>query len=146
MFKPKTILCATDFSPCAAAAVACAADLARSLQAALVLVHVLPNPALLFPGPDLAGVLPDIIAAVQQQADAELQKVRRGISGIDVRTVLREGPVHDAILGAAGEAKADLLVVGTHGRTGVKHLLLGSVAERIVRLSSVPVLTVRGNA
>jgi nucleotide-binding universal stress UspA family protein len=59
------------------------------------------------------------------------------------RTLIREGGPRSVILDVAAELKADLIVIGTHGRTGLEHLLIGSVAEHVVRYSPIPVLTVR---
>jgi nucleotide-binding universal stress UspA family protein len=146
MLQLKTIVCATDFSKCAAAAVGYAVDLARELHASIVLVHVLPDVAHVFPGPDMPGVLGGIVDSARGKAREALKDMQRRIEGVTVRAVLSEGTTHDCILAAAADEKADLIVVGTHGRTGVKHVLLGSVAERIVRLSPIPVLTVRGPA
>jgi nucleotide-binding universal stress UspA family protein len=84
------------------------------------------------------------VAAIRYRARDELQAQVRRIQGVAVRSVLRdEGPVHDGVLATAGAVGADLIVIGTHGRTGLRHALLGCVAERIVRLSPIPVLTVR---
>lgn len=66
--------------------------------------------------------------------------------GIEVTTVATTGDVADAILTAAVDLGADAIVLGTHGRTGLSHLLLGSVAERVVRHAAVPVVTVRSPA
>lgn len=69
---------------------------------------------------------------------------RAKTAGVRVTTRLVEGNLRDAIARAAKRSAADLVVVGTHGRTGLRKLLLGSVAERIVAISPCPVLTVRG--
>ena len=60
-----------------------------------------------------------------------------------VRTLLRDGEAHEQVLACAKEVGADLVVMGTHGHTGLKHAFLGSTAEKVVRLSECPVLTVR---
>jgi nucleotide-binding universal stress UspA family protein len=62
------------------------------------------------------------------------------------RPLIREGPARSTILEVAGEIEADLIVMGTHGHTGLTHVLFGSVAEHVVRHSRIPVLTVRQNS
>ena len=136
------ILVPTDFSACAAAALDYAVELAKRWSAEVLLLHVVPDFAQYF-APDLDVALPTLLESARSQASAELEKARKNIAGVTVRTELLEGPVHERILSAAAAGKVDMIVLGTHGRTGVKHALLGSVAERIVRVSPVPVLTVR---
>jgi nucleotide-binding universal stress UspA family protein len=79
-----------------------------------------------------------------RQLDALVQEVKSRRPSI--HAVLREGPTVDEILNAARETSADVIVIGTHGRTGLPHVLLGSVAERVVRRASCPVLTVRSES
>lgn len=139
----KRICCAVDFSEPSRLALARAADLARRDDAELLLVHVyeVPQPAgeLLVAAVDLTGPVA-----------AEAEKSLRPWIGEAVR--LRGAPVKSRVLAgqpalevtqAAVEAGCDLVVVGTHGRTGVKRLVLGSVAERIVREAHCDVLVVR---
>jgi universal stress protein A len=137
----RVILCPTDFSLCAAAAVAWAVQLAGVFSARIFLLHALPSVEHLFVGPDAISPVPQIVEAARAQATAELQRIQRQYGERIARIEVREGTTHECILDAAAEA--DLVVIGTHGRTGLKHVLLGSVAERVVRLSPVPVLTVR---
>lgn len=74
----------------------------------------------------------------------ELQVERAGPGpGVDVRTIVRTGVPADAIPDSAADVSAELIVMGTHGRKGVQHALLGSIAERVVRRAPCPVLTVR---
>jgi nucleotide-binding universal stress UspA family protein len=147
MFQLTRIVCPTDFSPCAAAALDCAQGLARACKAKLLLLHVVPTlDQYVVASPDAIVMLPDVMEAARQGARAGLEKIRRQLEGLEVKVELREGPVHESILGAAKDNAGDLIVMGTHGRTGLKHLVLGSIAERVVRLSPVPVLTVRGPA
>jgi universal stress protein A len=142
MLPPKTILCATDFSPCAAHAVDCAVALASKFAAAVVIVHVMPLFDSYFVSPDMVPALVPISKAARDAATAELEKERVRMRDAAVRTQLRQGTIHEEILAAARDAGADMIVLGTHGRTGLKHVLLGSVAERVVRHSPVPVMTV----
>ena len=142
VLQVRKILVPTDFSACAAAALDCAVELAKKWSAEILLLHVVPDFAQ-YVAPDLAVALPVVIESARSQGTAELEKARKSITGVTVRTELLEGPIHERILSAAAAGKVDMIVLGTHGRTGVKHALLGSVAERIVRVSPVPVLTVR---
>ena len=142
MFQVRKVLCPTDFSPCSGAAVDHAVALAKTFKAEVVLLHVVPNFDFYLATPDMV-TLPVLLDSSRKHASEELAKASRRIEGVAVRTELLQGTVHECILAAAASAKADLIVLGTHGHTGVKHMLLGSVAERVVRLSPVPVLTVR---
>jgi nucleotide-binding universal stress UspA family protein len=139
----RKILVPTDFSECAAAAADAAVDLARRGDAELVLLHVIPPAALYYTGPGFAEMPFDWRNAAESGAREGLANESRRLAWPKIHTVLREGIVHDVILEEARTRKVDLIVSGTHGRRGIAHALLGSVAERIVRLSPVPVLTVR---
>lgn len=131
----KKILCAVDFSDPSRNAMRAAAELARSAQATLVLMHVwqpplwttdygieLPNDAL----QEARGVEESTLAAWRAEA--------RQLGVGEVTTKLVRGVPWDEIVGAARDDKAiDLIVLGTHGRTGLRRALIGSVAERVVR-------------
>ena len=143
MFQVRKILVATDFSACAAAALDHAVDLATTLKADILLVHVLTSPASYFALPSLVPMPHEWLQSLRKEALDRLDEQSRRVRGPAIRTELREGPTDEAIVAAAAAAKADLIVMGTHGRTGLQHALLGSVAERVVRRSPVPVLTVR---
>jgi universal stress protein A len=132
----RRILAATDFSAGAGRALAYAETVARRLGAELVLVHVSEALAVV-PGSDLAER--QRIAA-REQLDAQVDELAG--RGLAARAVLRAGLPFDEIVAAADAEGADLIVMGTHGRSGLSHLLMGSVAERVVRQASCPVLTV----
>ncbi len=141
----RQLLCATDLSTGSEPAWAEAQLLARLLHAEILLLHVVPVPSL---PPD--AYLPARV--YQQVRDAAYQEARDGLaplveraaaSGVKARTRIEEGPVAHRILAVAREESADLLVMGTHGRTDFGRIILGSVADRVVRLAPVPVLTVR---
>lgn len=144
----RKILAATDFSVCGDRATTLAGELARLHRAELVLLHVARLPAGM---PARASVDPGdhhpIPAEVylKQDAEASLAKVAEPLEAQDVRVsrVVEMGPVVEVILGVAERERVDLVVLGTHGRSGFMHLLMGSVAEQIVRRSPVPVLTLR---
>jgi hypothetical protein len=101
MFQVRKILVATDFSPCSAAALDRAADLAKTLQAEILLLHVLPNPTHYAPFPQLVPMPHEWLETVRKEALDRLGKESRRIKGTVVKTELREGPTHDAIVGAA---------------------------------------------
>jgi nucleotide-binding universal stress UspA family protein len=137
----KTILVPTDFSDGSDKATQYAAMIARSLKARIVLVHAIQ--------PYTYGMtetfnLVDHYTALKTIAGPMLDQARKRLvkQGVSVETDLLTGPAHGEILRKARRAKADLIVMGTHGRTGVEHFLLGSVAEKVVRMSACPVLTV----
>jgi nucleotide-binding universal stress UspA family protein len=149
----KRILVPHDFSPCAARALEVAADLARAHGGKLFVVHVselpanLPTDTLIFPqGEDGAGVRVDehTTRAARRSLEELVEPLRR--SGLEVRTFAMVGEIEGVVFGLASEIEADVLVVGTHGRKGLSHLFLGSVAEKLVRGATVPVVTVRTKA
>lgn len=135
----KTILVPIDFQDASHAALGFARDLAGGLGLEVVLLHVYAIPVVVYPGfdPIVAPGLPDEIAAA---AKAALEKLAAEHGGL--RTLLSAGDPATEILKAIDEVKPSLVALGTHGRTGIAHLLLGSVAEKVVRSSPVPVLTV----
>lgn len=140
----KRILAPVDFSPAGQRALDEAMGLARILGASVTLLHVYTLPQ---PIPD-AGVAygADVIDALETAARDRLDRLRdellRGgdTTAIEIRAAL--GVAHEEIVAEARRGGYDLVVMGTHGRTGWRHLILGSVAERVVRLSPVAVLTV----
>jgi len=137
------VLAATDFSECSSIALDAAIELARRYDAALTLVHVFTLPV--YPYMDLVPMAIDIETPARDAAREELDKAlattRKQLPSADA--VLRQaGAVWEQILATAREVGADLIVLGTHGRTGISHALIGSVAERVVRHSQIPVLTV----
>jgi nucleotide-binding universal stress UspA family protein len=138
------ILMPTDFGAPSADAVEVAVSLATALKAQLTLLHVwdLPTRPYLDSVIDSQKLHAIVEHAAAQRLERALEHVRQRIPG--AQSALRVGEAWEKILEAAGELRADLLVVGTHGRRGLSRVLLGSVAEKLIRLSEVPVLTVRG--
>lgn len=137
------ILCPTDFSEVSVRAETYAAALARHYDATLHLLHVDPPLPLMAP----YGEVPvDIRLFEEQRAQAEADlaaaKARAQAAGATVETSLRGGHAAREVLEVAREQAADLVVLGTHGRGGVEHLLLGSVAEKVLRKARCPVLVV----
>ena len=142
------ILHATDFSPASRAAFTKAIALARADKAELVIAHVL-APILPVVG-DGAYVSPEVYTSMEQAGRKYGQKhldalvARAKGAGVRARGLLLEGPVHDRIVGAARKVGAEMIVIGTHGRSGLARFVLGSVASRVVSHARCPVLTVRG--
>jgi nucleotide-binding universal stress UspA family protein len=141
------ILVAVDFSDCAWGICERALTLARALRADVVLAHVVTLPGGV---PRSARVRRD--GGERSAVDVLRDAARQRLVGyealfrdarVPVRSVLLEGPPADALLAGVEETGADLVVMGTHGRTGAARTLLGSVAEKVVRRSPQPVLTVR---
>lgn len=145
MIDLKRILVATDFSQHSQVALKYTVALAQAFQAEVVLCHVLEKPDFLsgFP-PVMEGYIPPNLAELHEKhARVECETLLSQFPLKDARIVLPHGnPAHEVVASAKAE-QADLIIVGTHGRGALTHLLLGSVAEKIVRTATCPVLTVR---
>jgi nucleotide-binding universal stress UspA family protein len=140
------ILCATDFSDTAEAAWEIACDLARVHQAELILVHVFLEMPLYqayaeIPSPNVQQIWEEQRQWVEQALHERVQAAAG--RGLTARPLLRTGPAATELTDAAADERADLIVIGTHGRTGLNRLVIGSVAERVVRIAPCPVLTVK---
>jgi nucleotide-binding universal stress UspA family protein len=139
------ILVPVDFSVHAAKAIAAAADLSRRYEAPLTLVHVyepiaygLPEGYVLYTPTQLADMLTEFgkrLAAAKRDAEAA--------GALQVGTEQLQGWPAIEIVDYATQKGFDLIVMGTHGRKGIKHALMGSVAERVVRTAPCPVLTLK---
>ncbi len=139
------ILVVTDFSLCAGAAADAAAQLASQLRARVDVVTVVDTSPLLEAYGDVEFRTQRITAIRSEAQDKAVQFVKRHFGdreGVNVH--VRDGNTFLEILQAAQDLGSDLIVMGTHGRTGLAHLVIGSVAEKVVRKSTIPVLTVRG--
>jgi nucleotide-binding universal stress UspA family protein len=138
----KKILVPTDFSKCAEEATRAAVELAKRFEGSLTLLHVYEIPAVLLPeGAILAASA--TMTDITRNINEALATAKKQIVGVPVETQMIEGVPFVEVVGAAKQGNFDLIVIGTHGRTGIKHFLLGSVAERVVRKAPCPVLTVR---
>jgi nucleotide-binding universal stress UspA family protein len=146
MIEFKHILVPTDFGEASSRAVEVAVDLAGKYGSALTLFHVCEFPVYGYPG--LASGVVDLSTAVQQAAQRELDTALAALrSRMPSATgLLAIGVPWQEIQRAIEARQADLVVLGTHGRRGLSRALLGSVAQRTVQMSQVPVLTVRGPA
>jgi universal stress protein A len=137
----KRIGCAVDFSDGSRAAFREASDLARRSSAALVLLHAEETPGVTdIPPPE------SVVVATRRDLEARLDEWRAEAAaalGRSVEARMFPGPAAPALARAAAEEHLDLLVTGTHGRRGFRHLVLGSVAERLVHLAPCAVLVVR---
>ena len=133
------ILMATDFSSQAELALEWARRLADEFGAKLILLHVVDVCALGAAGFAMVG--PGAIPQLLTQAQRDMKRWQELVP--DAKAVIREGEPRPLIVEAAQELQCQLIVMGTHGRSGLAHLLMGSVAEYVVRYSKVPVLTVR---
>lgn len=138
------IVVAYDFSEPAERALAYACGLASAMGSSLTIVYAFTLPAFGFFDGGVVGPesVPDVMRAASE-ALAKLVDAHRA-HGHSVDGVLRHGEPWEQIQAVADERGADLVVVGTHGRTGVARALLGSVAESVIRTSTRPVLVVRG--
>ncbi len=144
MREIRTILVPTDFSSHSGEAIGFATGLAKSLGASIHLLHAYSIPVQALTPYDFS--IPSsgwegIRAAAGQKLDQLREKV--AAEGLEVSVHLSQALPTEAITSAAEELRADLIVMGTRGNTGLKHVLLGSVAERAIRLAPCPVLTVK---
>lgn len=139
------ILAPTDFSACSEPALRYAGELGRTLGATVVLLHVAETAF----DYTVYGLAPETIADLQTEARQAIDKrlaEAKGFVGVDGTTTrIREGSPAQEIVEAAKQLEVDLIVMGTHGRTGVRHMLAGSTAEKVVRTAACPVLTVRAS-
>ena len=146
MIEIKKILLPTDFSDYSKAAAAYASEFADRFGAELHILHVLQDLVAMVPEPGLAFPPPgDYMQELQESAEKALAQLPQPPLK-DASRVIREtrqGPPFVEIIRYARESEIDLIVMGTHGRSGLAHILLGSVAEKVVRKSPCPVLTVR---
>lgn len=143
-FAIHTILAPTDFSQCSLAGTEYAAFLAKNLHSTLRLFHVT-YPYVDYVVVDRAGVrLSGLIEAAQEAARQEMDALKQMdfLRGAPVQTEIRAGHATEEICKAAGQPNVDLIVMSTHGRTGLKHALIGSVAEHVARYAERPVLVV----
>lgn len=139
MLPLKTVLHPTDFSASAAAAYRLACALARDANARLIVLHVAPEPTVVYG----TGVVPADPVAEEGRLRERLREGHPDDPRYLQDVLLVHGDPLAEILRVAGENKADLIALGTHGRTGLTRLLLGSVAEQVLRKATCPVLVAR---
>ena len=141
----KRILVPLDFSTSSRRALNYAHSLAMKFDASLHLVHVCEVPSMFTASMDAYAIAyTDWSQRLGEEAERELVKIKASLSGVTITTeVLFGGGAAPAIVEAAVTNQADLIVMGTHGHGAVMHLMMGNVAERVVRTAPCPVLTVR---
>lgn len=146
MINLKRILVPTDFSEYSANALRYAAAFADKFAAEVILLHVFQDLAV--SGPEAIAVGPPIVAPIEQFLDSARKSLERLIQDahlehLNIHAEVRPGTPFDEIVAMAQEKDVDLIVMGTHGRGWLAHVLLGSVTEKVVRKAPCPVLTVR---
>lgn len=137
MYPIKTILCPTDFSDLSAGAFHAACSLARDYGATLIALHVYPPPL-----GHAEAIARDQSNGFEESLWEELKKTKADDAGTTIEYRLIEGFAADEIVRSARENHSDLIVIGTHGRGGLRRALMGSVAENVLRMAPCPVLTV----
>jgi nucleotide-binding universal stress UspA family protein len=142
-FCLKRVLVPIDFSPCSLKALQYALPFARQFGALLTLLHVVPVGYTLGEFGALDFTLLEV--EMRQSAEQQLGDIMRGLGpGLSTESLIRLGRPAQEIVEVAKSLGVDLIVLATHGHTGLKHVFLGSVAESVVRYAPCPVLTVRG--
>jgi nucleotide-binding universal stress UspA family protein len=145
MELPKRILVPTDFSETSDKALDYAVDLATLLKGSITVMHAYEIPIVGFPDGAIiasAEIASKLLDSVQAAMDATIAK--RKNKGVPLQPVIRQDVPYRAINAVADEMKADLIIIGTHGRRGISRALLGSVAENVIRTATRPVLTIHG--
>ena len=147
-----TLLVAVDFSPYSEEALIFAGHLAESLNAKLIVLHVIHDPAEAPGFYAQKGKKKKFLQSMEEAAEEMMQRflkrVRKAHPGQkpikDAKPILVVGTPVTRILEIAKKKKADMIILGSHGRTGLSHMLVGSKAERVVQLSPIPVTVVKG--
>lgn len=146
MLAIKTILCPIDFSEPSNEGLKYGIELANLFGADLWVTNILPVLPALPTNPNFVFEIPEYERGLHADAEGKLRELieLRVPKNLPVRTVIGHGDAGREIVRIAEDERADLIVMATTGMTGFRHLLLGSVAEKVVRLAACPVLTVRG--
>ena len=149
MKPPRNIVVGTDFSPASRPAFRRAVEMAAANGASLWIAHVFAAPVPLgMEGYVLPRTYDDIALAIRKDAQKRLLRLlsfaRR--AGVRARSLVLNGVTHEALNRSARRYRADLMVLGTHGRSGLARIFVGSVASRVVATAPCPVLTVRGRS
>lgn len=145
MFKIKNILLPTDFSKLSLSAAEYAIELAEKYNAKIHILNVLEKtpPILAIRSLDLSQdkILKEIDSAAKKSLTETVQKITKN-KNLEVVSVIRKGNDYEEIIKYSEEKKIDIIVIATHGRTGILHTLIGSVAEKVIRFSKIPVLVI----
>lgn len=146
MIDLHSILVPTDFSKSSDNALTYAVAFAEKFGAKILLLHVVQDLALfipeaVLPAPPLVPPVEQFLTAAKEALDRAIRRLNR--PGVTIQPEVAEGVTYEEVLRVARERDVDLIVMGTHGHTGLAHVLLGSIAEKVVRRAPCPVLTVR---
>lgn len=149
MTRPiRRILHATDYSKASARALDEAVSLAKQNHAELLILHVIEPVSSYAAGEDFGGaeLYMKMEETAKQEAQRSMDKLVRKLqqAKVNAKSLLLNGTAQDQIVKAAKNRKANMIVIGTHGRTGLSKLFMGSVASKVISLANCPVLTVRG--
>lgn len=144
---PKKVLVPVDFSEDSINALTYAVEFTQPFRSEIVVLYVL-EPIYYASPADMYATSPNLTLLIDEQRQAGREQLARIESGLlkrrrKVRALMRTGAPATAIIDTAKKEKADLIVMGTHGRTGFAHMMIGSIAEKVVRTASCPVLTLR---
>jgi nucleotide-binding universal stress UspA family protein len=145
MLPLEKIICSTDFSDSSFEGLKAANELAANFGAKVILLHAIaPMPTIAGAGAPTGFHIPPVLKEMEGKAAEELERLKaeKLEGGIDARTMVIYGKPADEIVRIAEEEKADLIVIATHGQSGWKRFISGSVTERVVRMASCPVLVV----
>ena len=143
--KIKKVLVPIDFSDYSKSALKYAVNFAKSFNAEIILIYVV-EPVIYPPDFSMGQIaMPSINTEWDERAKDELAKLAKNeISGVDsVKSVIKTGKPFVEIIETAKEENVDLIIIATHGHSGVEHILFGSTAEKVVRKAPCPVLTLR---
>lgn len=149
MFAPKRILVPTDFSNYADNALKYALDIAKQYQAKVFLLHIIDDNiqqcAVDYCLSDavMNEIIRESITVSNDKLQQEINRVTGNASDIEISYYVKRGIPYDEILKEQGEKNIDLIVIASHGRTGIRRILIGSVAEKIMRGAKCPVMLVR---
>ena len=146
MFNIKNIIVPTDFSKLSQSAFDYAKDLAEKMESTIHIIYVLEKTPPFLAAKSLDVSEEELMKSMEKEADKHLSKIANLFmedSSVKIVKVLRKGIDYEEIVNYAKEINADLIVLATHGRTGILHTLLGSVAEKVIRYSKCPVLVIK---
>ena len=145
IFNIKNIIVPTDLSELSASAFSYAKDLAERMDATIHLIHVLEKTPPFSAAGNQGNSKEKILHIIEEEAKAQLKEAAEDLRedfSLNVIEVLRNGVDYEEIIKYAKENNGDLIVIATHGRTGVLHTLMGSVAEKVIRYAKCPVLVI----
>jgi nucleotide-binding universal stress UspA family protein len=146
MFPIRRILCPTDFSEGASEAISQASEFALQAGAAIYLVNVIPVLPALPTDPNFVFKVPEYERALHADAHRHLEQLAQGLRAkrLETQTFVGHGDAAAEIVRIAKQEQVDLIVIATYGKTGWRRFAFGSVTEKVVRLATCPVLTLRG--